>query len=242
MVSITFIKKKKLSEVRNLGFLQNVLGFYLRHMRMMLVLQSLVLGFVICLVAAYVCFQWRRRRLHYLAAKLPGPRGLPLLGMAHKFFTGDFKKIFHVVTTITDGYDSPTSFWLGPELIVFAETPETIQIVLNSQHCIDKSSLYKTFSLEKGLVVGGGKLWKSHRKILNPSFSLRIVQQLVPTFDEKSRILTKQMEVELDKTPFDVYGYLSACSLETLLKGTMNLDRDMQSNALQNKYVHSTEM
>lgn len=208
----------------------------------MLVLQSLLFGFAMFLAAVYASYSWSRRRLYYLAAKLPGPRGLPFIGLTHKFLTGDFEKIFRILATVTDGYESPASFWLGPELVVFAETPEALQVVLNSQDCLDKSPLYKTFSLEKGLVVSGGETWKSHRKILNPSFSLGVLKQLVVTFDEKTRIMVHHMGVELDRKPFDVYGYLSACSLETLLKGTMNLDRDLQSDALENKYVHSTEM
>lgn len=208
----------------------------------MLVFQSFVFGLLIGFAAVYIRFLWSRRRLYYLAAKLPGPKGLPFIGMGHKFFNKNFKQIFDVLATITEGYKSPAAFWLGPELIVYAETPESLQIVLNSPKCLDKSNLYRTFALKKGLVCSGGETWRQHRKILNPSFSLRAMQQLVPTFDEKSRILIKQIEIELDKKQFDVYGYLSACSLETLLKGTMNLDLDIQSIALENDYVHSTEM
>ena len=33
----------------------------------------------------YAYFRYTRRRLYELAAKLPGPDGLPLLGSAHEF-------------------------------------------------------------------------------------------------------------------------------------------------------------
>lgn len=208
----------------------------------MLLLSSLLFGLLTCLVAFYLKFLWRRRRLYHLASKLPGPRGLPFIGMGHKLLTGDFKKIFEIITSFSDGYESPASLWLGPELLVFADTPEALKVVLNSPKCMDKSTLYEVFSLKKGLIVTGGDMWKAHRKILNPSFSLSVLQQLVPIFDQKSKILVENIAVEIDKEPFDVYFYLSACSLEALLKGTMSLDRDTQSNALQNEYVHNTEM
>lgn len=144
--------------------------------------------------------------------------------------------------TVTDGYESPARFWLGPELLVFAETPEALKIVLNSPHCLNKTSLYEAFSLDKGLIVAGGEMWKSHRKILNPAFSLNVLQQLVPTFNEKSKILVENLAVEVGREPFDIFFYLSACSLETLLEGTMNLDRDIQKDALHNEYVHNIEM
>lgn len=208
----------------------------------MLVLNSLLFGFIICLLVFYASFRWRRRRLYYLAAKLPGPRGLPLIGMGHKLLTGDFKKIFEIFTTFSSGYEPPAALWLGPELLIFADTPEVLKIVLNSPKCMDKSPLYGTFSLKKGLLMNGGEMWKIHRKILNPSFSLNILQKLVPIFDQKSKILVENIAVEVEAKPFDVFYYLSACSLETLLKGTMSLDRNMQSNAFLNEYIHNAEM
>jgi cytochrome P450 len=205
-------------------------------------LQSLVFGFAIFLIAVYASFWWSRRRLYYLAAKLPGPRGLPFLGVAYLLINKSFTEIFNLITTITNGYGSPGAVWLGPELMVFADTPESLQIVLNSQKCLDKSPLYDVLVLTKGLLVGSGELWRRHRKILNPSFSIGILQQLIPTFDDKSKIFVKNLEKEVGNEPFDVYGYMSACSLETLLKGTMEIDRDVQSKPFESEYIHHIEV
>lgn len=210
--------------------------------RTMLVLQSLVFGFLIFLAALVASFWWSRRRLYYLAAKLPGPRGLPLIGMSYKFLTTDFKKIFDALMNLTAGYGSPGAAWLGPELLIYADTPEALQVVLNSQKCLDKSPLYDVLIVKKGLLVGSGQLWRNHRKILNSSFSIGILQKLIPTFDEKSKIFVKNLNIEVGKKPFDVYGYMSACSLETLLKGTMDMDQDIQSKPLENSYIHDIEM
>jgi cytochrome P450 len=111
-----------------------------------------------------------------------------------------------------------------------------------AQKCLDKSPLYDVLIVRKGLLVGSGELWRNHRKILNPAFSISILQKLVPVFDEKSTVFVKNLKELVDKTEFDVYGYMSACSLETLLKGTMETNRDFQSNPLKNDYIHDIEM
>lgn len=208
----------------------------------MMLLQSLFFGILICFSTFYATFLWRRRRLYHLAKIIPGPNGLPLIGVSYKFLVADFKKMCEILVTMSNGYPSIMKIWLGPELVVFAATPESLQIVLNSQKCLDKSPLYDVLILTKGLLVGSGQLWKAHRKILNPAFRISILQRLIPTFDSKSKIFVKNLEQELGKKEFDVYGYISACSLETLLKGTMDVDRDIQSKPLENEYIHHIEM
>ena len=207
----------------------------------MLVLQSLVFGCFICLLAFYGNFVWRRRRLYYLASKIPGPKGLPLLGMAHKFINVDFTTILNTFISMSSGYTSISKVWLGPELLIFAADPESLKIVLNSDHCLDKSPFYKALMLNQGLVAGGGQMWKTHRKVLNPSFNIGVLKPLIPLFDEKSKILIKNLKEEIGKEPFDIFEYISSCSLETLLKGTMEVDRDIQSDPLKNEYIHNIE-
>ena len=208
----------------------------------MFVLQLLIFGSFLCLVAFYAKFLRNRRRLYKLAAKIPGPQGLPLIGSAHRFMNKDFKQIFEVLVTITKGFGDVAKLWLGPELLIFVESPESLQIVLNSQKCMDKSPLYDILLLCKGLVVGNGQLWKHHRKILNPAFRINVLKQLIPTFDEKSKSFAKNLEAKVGKPEFDIFRYMSACSLETLLKGTMDIDRDIQSDPLGNNYLHHAEM
>lgn len=208
----------------------------------MVVLQSLVVGVLICLAAAYARFLWKRRRLYELAGKLAGPSGLPFIGLAYRLVNKSCIEIFELVTTITKGYASPAKLWIGPQLIIFADTPEALQVVLNSQACIEKTPFYDLLICKKGLLISKGELWKHHRKVLTPAFRLSALQELVPTFDQKSRILVKNLNAEVGKSEFDVYKYVTACSLETLLKGLMESDQDIQTDPLNNKYLHLIEM
>lgn len=207
----------------------------------MLVLHSLIFVLATVFTVLYASFRWRRRRLYHLASKLPGPEGLPLIGMAHKLFTTDYTKVFDFLMTVPNGYEAPMKMWMGPVLVVFANTPEILKVVLNSQKCLHKSVLYDVLVAREGLVLAGGDLWRRHRKILNPAFSIGILQDLIPTFDEKSKIFAKNLEVEVGRGEFDVYGYISACSLETLLNGMMETKRDIQSDPLNSKYIDDIE-
>lgn len=208
----------------------------------MSVLQPLVFGIFVSLVALYARFVWSRRRLYELANRIPGPQGLPLIGHGHKFVNMEFTEILPTLVEISKSLPSLKKVWIGPELLVFADTPEALRIVLNSQHCLDKSYLYDILMVPKGLVVAGGQMWKDHRKILNPSFSVGVLQHLVPIFDEKTKILVNNLKVKVGDKQFDIYDYVTACSLETLLKGTMDFDRDIQSDPFDNEYLKNIEM
>lgn len=112
--------------------------------------------------------------------------------MGYKALNADLDTILKIVDKVTDGYGD--GLWLGPEFLVFADKPEILKVMLNSDKCLDKSRLYDAFKLEHSLALSAGNVWKRHRKILNPAFSVNILQQLVPTFDEKSKILVKNIK------------------------------------------------
>lgn len=208
----------------------------------MLVLPSLIFGILICFVAFYATFRWKRRRLYELAAKIPGPDGLPFIGIGHKFLIPGYQKKIKFHRNSGKKFSSLTKLWLGPELLIVVNTPEALQIVLNSQHCLNKSKLYDVVPVNKGLVVANGQLWRHHRKILNPAFTPRAIQQLIPIFDLKANILAENLRAQVGEKPFDVTAYVAACSLETILKGTMEIDRNIQGNPLNNEYIENFEM
>jgi cytochrome P450 len=162
--------------------------------------------------------------------------------MAHKFVNANFTEIFDEMLIVSKSFESPIKIWIGPELVVFADNPEILQIVLNSQNCLDKSPHYDLMLLKKGLAIGKGELWRRHRKLLNPSFSISILQQIIPSFDEKSLIFVRNLEKEVNKKEFDVHGYVVACSMETMLKGVLEVERDIQSEPFDNEYLHDVEV
>ena len=48
----------------------------------MLILQFILIGLITAFALWYAQFRWSRRHLYRLANKIPGPKGLPLFGVA----------------------------------------------------------------------------------------------------------------------------------------------------------------
>lgn len=125
-------------------------------------------------------------------------------------------------------------------LLIIVDLPDDLQIILNSNDCTDKSNLYKIIPLQKGLLLAGGELWQTHRKLLNPSFYMNVLQSFTPLFNEKSKILVKVLKKYESKGEFNVFHPLSACTLETLLATSIGIDQDIQ-NDLENETLKSME-
>lgn len=195
----------------------------------MFVLQSLIFGLLVMLVAFYANFQFKRRRFNELAKKIPGRDGLPFIGLLHRFAFRSYQDYLQVLCAIPDG-NSLTKFWLGPFLAVSVNSPENLQVVLNSPKCQKKpSAFYNMWDATQGLVIGHGNLWKYHRKILNGSFTMSVLQGLLPMFNEKSMKSINLLNKHVNHGEFDVYENIAAFSLETLMKGNFNYDRDFQT-------------
>lgn len=207
----------------------------------MFVLQSLIFGLLITLVAFYANFLWKRRRFNELAQKIPGRDGLPFIGILHKFAFRNYKDYLQVVSDIPDG-NSLTKFWLGPFLAVMVNSPENLQTVLNSPKCQKKpSAFYSMWDATQGLVLSHGSLWKNHRKILNGSFTMNVLQRLLPMFNEKSMKSINLLSTHVNNGEFDVYENIAAFSLETLMIGNFNYDRDFQTNPTSSKLLMTVE-
>lgn len=58
------------------------------------------------------------------------------------------------------------------------------------------------------------RIWKVHRKLLNPSFNLKILKNFVPIFNEKSLKLVKCIETHVGKEEFDMYELMGRCTLD----------------------------
>jgi cytochrome P450 family 313 len=177
-----------------------------------------------------------------MAKGIPGPRGIPFFGEALSVIGDDHSKAFRSLTGLAKDYDTPARIWFGPYCAIILDNPKDLQIVLNSQKCIDKAEVYKFIELRKGLLVSGGDLWKSHRKLLDPSFNVTVLNSLLPAFNEKGKILIRELNKRVGGGDFDCYNQVSGCTLETLLLTMFRIERDVQSNAETNKYLQDMEI
>lgn len=64
------------------------------------------------------------------------------------------------------------------------------------------------------LILLAGAFWKPIRKLLNPSFNLKILQSFVPIFNDKTNIMLEKLDKEAGNPCFDLSQYMHACTLD----------------------------
>ncbi|KAJ8976570.1 hypothetical protein NQ317_016364 [Molorchus minor] len=78
--------------------------------------------------------------------------------------------------------------------------PRDVQIILGNNLHLEKSSEYTLFEpwLGDGLLISKGEKWKSHRKMIAPTFHSSILKTFVPVFNRNAERLVANLKKELD--------------------------------------------
>lgn len=194
--------------------------------------------FVFTAIFLVINFIVKWRKFLILASKIPGPKGhIPLIGVLPEFIGADLQDLFNIGLRYVKTSGSLVKLWFGPELIVGITTAENIQKVLNSKECLDKPKFFRFFGIQQASLFGTFEAWKRHRKILNPAFSPQVLKDFVPIFDDKSRILIKNLREQCDKSEFNIYPHMSIFFLESILSAGLDLHVDIQTSGLREDYV-----
>ncbi|XP_049301341.1 cytochrome P450 4g15 [Anopheles funestus] len=178
-------------------------------------------------------FYWRLSRRHMLelAEKIPGPKGLPLLGNALDL-VGSSHSVFRTIIEKGKDYNEVIKIWIGPKLIVFLVDPRDVELLLSSHVYIDKSPEYRFFKpwLGNGLLISTGHKWRQHRKLIAPTFHLNVLKSFIDLFNENSRLVVNKMLKENGKA-FDCHDYMSECTVEILLETAMGVSKKTQDQS-----------
>lgn len=67
--------------------------------------------------------------------------------------------------------------------------------------------------------VPSGHKWRSHRKLIAPTFHLNVLKGFIDLFNENSRQVIKKLDLEIGKT-FDAHDHMSEATVEILLGKT----------------------
>ncbi|KAK0084156.1 hypothetical protein PV326_006394 [Microctonus aethiopoides] len=179
---------------------------------------------------ALITYHIKRLHLYRAAAKIPGPRTYPLIGNAH-YFMGNTADIIDKVMELLSVYPSIIRVWLGNQLFIGVTDPELVKTVLLSPKTIEKGDVYRCIRpwLGKGLLLAPAATWRVHRKIITPTFNARILESFIEVFVEQCKILTKEMEAELEEDEFDVFDYVSRCTLDIVCETAMGVSSRVQT-------------
>ncbi|XP_033217508.1 cytochrome P450 4g15 isoform X1 [Belonocnema kinseyi] len=179
----------------------------------------------------YVYFRISRRHMLELAAKIPGPPGLPIVGNALEFM-GSSDAIFRKFYERSFEFDQVIKIWIGPKLVVFLVDPRDVEVILSSNVYIDKSSEYRFFQpwLGNGLLISTGQKWRAHRKLIAPTFHLNVLKSFIDLFNANSRSVVERMRKEGQKE-FDIHDYMSETTVEILLETAMGVSKSTQDKS-----------
>lgn len=176
-------------------------------------------------------FMQNNTRIKKLGSQLPGPPALPFLGHALYGFLSP-ENVVKFGLKIADQYGPVIKAWLGGELYVFLSDPRDIETILSSHVHIDKSPDYRFFKpwLGDGLLISTGEKWRTHRKLIAPTFHLNVLKSFVGLFNKNSKKICEKMEDEIGKE-FDVHDYMSTVTVDILIETAMGIKKTHQDNA-----------
>lgn len=131
-----------------------------------------------------------------------------------------FSEILEECFRLGEIYGHVARGFLGYKVIVFLTDPRDVELILNSNVHLTKSSEYRFFKpwLGDGLLISKGEKWRSHRKLIAPTFHQLVLKSFVSAFNRNSWKLVKRLkkEAEGDKE-FDIHDYMSEVTVDILL-------------------------
>lgn len=175
-------------------------------------------------IATVLLFCWTKRRLWELAARLPGPTPVPLLGNLLTFAGCDLIQFFKMIVQLVDKHGSIFKLWIGQDLFVLLSDPLALEKVLGNKNFIRRTGYVtkvgKPF-FRNGLLMSDGDTWRIHRKIIQSTFHNNILDQFVENFAKNSSILVHKMGESISAATFNVYPLISLCTLDVICETAM---------------------
>ncbi|CRK99374.1 CLUMA_CG012597, isoform A [Clunio marinus] len=191
----------------------------------------IVLVFLATVLFVFIV-QWfiKQWKFYKFADNIPSPQSFGLLGHAPHFLGKNEEGRLNMLHQLCLEYNSYTKLWLGPTILwILVNEPRSIQKILLSPLCLEKPFFYKFLRLENGLISAKydciNDVWKIHRKSLNYSFNLKILQTFIPIFIENSEKLVCDLEVNLSKKKeFDMLSFTTKSALNMICGTSFGLD------------------
>ncbi|XP_055908731.1 cytochrome P450 4c3 [Eupeodes corollae] len=211
----------------------NAIGVISKQLNDLFTTSTIVLS--VMLIFCVIYYKTKRAKIVKLIDKIPGPASLPLLGNAVEMNV-DHDELFMRMTGAQRLWGNRIGInraWQGVSPYVMLFHPQTVEPILNTSKYIDKSQDYDYLKpwLGTGLLTSFGRKWHSRRKILTPAFHFKILDDFIDVFNEQSLILSKKLESEINNDSFNIFPYVTLCTLDIVCETAMGRCINAQSNS-----------
>ncbi|CAB3222104.1 unnamed protein product [Arctia plantaginis] len=189
-----------------------------------------VLSIAIAALAYWQYWRWAHRRMLELAAKVPGPPALPILGNALMFMVKP-GEILNKISMLHKVYGQYFKFWLGPDLNICVKNPTDIRMLLTSNKVNQKGPLYDLMKPFIGSgILAGGSTWRKHRKIANPSYNKKAVEHFTHVFNAEAKQLAMELTQKDPKMIFEIYTDVVKFTTQSVTQTLMGLSKEESQN------------
>ncbi|CAG9091028.1 unnamed protein product [Plutella xylostella] len=181
----------------------------------------------------WMLYRWQQQSRYFrMGNKLPGPACVPIFGNALLLLGKSPDQLVKLGLEYADIYGTVIRGWIGSKLVIFLTDADDVEPILNSQVHIDKATEYRFFKpwLGEGLLISSGEKWRSHRKMIAPTFHINILKSFMTTFNQNSLNVVDKMKHEMGRT-FDVHDHMSGVTVDILLETAMGITRKTQDES-----------
>ncbi|XP_075983677.1 cytochrome P450 4C1-like [Anticarsia gemmatalis] len=187
-------------------------------------------GLVLAGLSFWQYWRWTHRRMLELAAKVPGPPALPILGNALIFMVNP-GELLDKIAMLCDVYGDYFKFWLGPDLNICVKNPADIRTLLTSNKVNHKGPLYDLMVPFIGPgILTGGPTWRNHRKIATPAYNKKAVEHFSMIFNDEAQQLAQVLVNKDPKMEFDIYKDVVKFTTQSVNQTLMGLSKEESQN------------
>ncbi|XP_046964447.1 cytochrome P450 4C1-like [Vanessa cardui] len=179
------------------------------------------------LLAIWLRWRCKNRRLLEMARKIPGPPTIPLFGNALKFMCQP-EEFIKVIKDLMIEYGGVFKLWIGPDLNVVVSNPDDIKLLLTNNKTSIKGPQYKYMAdvLGGGILSGSGTLWRKHRKIATPNYGRRAIESYTDVFNQEVDLLLDVFNSLPKGRETDIYKYIVQSTSYTVCQTLMGLSKE----------------
>uniref|UniRef100_A0A8R1DT90 Cytochrome P450 n=1 Tax=Caenorhabditis japonica TaxID=281687 RepID=A0A8R1DT90_CAEJA len=213
---------------------------------------ALFLPILLAVFLTFIAANWKTFRLIIkfwsYDKQIPGPPAHPIFGNASIFAgksTVDITNLFiDMANEVRKTGKNVMRYRLMGKMFVWPLNGETLSKLVESTTELNKGDDYQFLEPWLGgglLLVGYGEKWRSHRKMLTPTFHFAKLEGYLEVFNCESRIFVECLEKYADdEITVDLFPFIKRCLLDIICETAMGIKVDAQYNH-NHPYVHAVE-